>query len=51
MKTIHENRAPLKRKVSTSEVAKVALFLASNMASGITGSTIFVDGGYNIMGV
>lgn len=51
MKTIHENRAPLKRNVSTSEVAKVALFLASNMSSGITGSTIFVDGGYNIMGV
>jgi enoyl-[acyl-carrier protein] reductase I len=32
------------------EVGGAAVFLASEMASGITGETIFVDSGYNIMG-
>jgi len=46
-----EERAPLKRNVEASEVGSTALFLVSGMSSGITGETIYVDCGYNIMGV
>lgn len=44
-------KAPLKRNVRASEVGNTALFLASDLASGITGETIYVDCGYNIMGI
>jgi len=44
-------RSPLKRNVSAAEVGNTALFLVSDLASGITGETIFVDCGYNIMGI
>ncbi len=44
-------RSPLKRNVSVGEVGNTALFLVSDLASGITGETIHVDCGYNIMGV
>ena len=44
-------RAPLKRNVDVKEVATTAVFLASDAGSGITGETIYVDCGYNIMGV
>ena len=43
-------RAPLKRNVDVNEVGTTAVFLASNAGSGITGETIYVDCGYNIMG-
>ena len=43
-------RAPLKRNVDVNEVALTAVFLASDAGSGITGETIYVDCGYNIMG-
>jgi enoyl-[acyl-carrier protein] reductase I len=43
-------RAPLKRNVDVDEVATTAVFLASSAGSGITGETIYVDCGYNIMG-
>jgi len=43
-------RAPLKRTVDPSEVGSTAAFLLSDAGSGITGETIFVDCGYNIMG-
>lgn len=43
-------RAPLHRNVDVNEVASTAVFLASNAASGITGETVYVDCGYNIMG-
>ena len=43
-------RAPLKRNVDVNEVATTAVFLASDAGSGITGETIYVDCGYNIMG-
>ena len=43
-------RAPLKRNVEVNEVATTAVFLASDAGSGITGETIYVDCGYNIMG-
>jgi enoyl-[acyl-carrier protein] reductase I len=43
-------RAPLRRNVDVNEVGATALFLASDAGSGITGETIHVDCGYNIMG-
>ncbi len=43
-------RAPLKRNVDAAEVGATAAFLLSEAGSGITGETIFVDCGYNIMG-
>jgi enoyl-[acyl-carrier protein] reductase I len=46
----HAEHAPLKRNVDPKEVGDTALFLASDMGSGITGETIYVDCGYNIMG-
>jgi enoyl-[acyl-carrier protein] reductase I len=47
----HAEAAPLRRNVELREVGDTALFLASSMASGITGEVIFVDCGYNIMAV
>lgn len=44
-------RSPLKRNVEAAEVGNTALFLASDMSSGITGEVIYVDCGYNIMGL
>jgi enoyl-[acyl-carrier protein] reductase I len=46
----HAERAPLHRNTEQSEVGGAAAFLASDLASGITGETIYVDSGYNIMG-
>jgi enoyl-[acyl-carrier protein] reductase I len=43
-------RAPLKRNVDPAEVGATAAFLLSDSGSGITGETIYVDCGYNIMG-
>ena len=47
---VHEQRAPLGRTVEGREVGDTAVFLASDLASGITGEVIYVDTGYNIMG-
>ncbi|PYS91588.1 MAG: NADH-specific enoyl-ACP reductase [Acidobacteria bacterium] len=44
-------KSPLKRNVTATEVGNTALFLVSDLASGITGETIYVDCGYNIMGI
>ena len=46
----HAERAPLKRNVDPGEVGGTAAFLLSEGGSGITGETIYVDCGYNIMG-
>jgi len=46
----HADRSPLKRNVDVDEVAATATFLCSNGGTGITGETIHVDCGYNIMG-
>ena len=42
---------PLRRNVTQAEVAQSAVYLASEMASGVTGEVIHVDAGYNILGV
>ncbi|MFN3411350.1 MAG: enoyl-ACP reductase [Exilispira sp.] len=44
-------KAPLKRNVLASEIGNTAAFLASDLSSGITGEVIYVDCGFNIMGV
>ena len=46
-----EGRAPLHRNVDVDEVGNTALFLASPLASGITGEITFVDCGYNTTGL
>jgi enoyl-[acyl-carrier protein] reductase I len=46
-----EAKAPLKRNVQAAEVGKTALYLSSDLASGVTGEVIHVDCGYNIMGL
>jgi len=45
------NTAPLKRGVDADEVGDTAAFLLSDLSRGITGEIIFVDAGYNIMGI
>lgn len=47
----HAEKAPLRRNVELEEVGNAGLFLVSNMASGITGEIMFVDCGYNVVGL
>ena len=51
MKKVHEERSPMKRNITVDEVAKTALYLCSDLASGVTGEIIHVDTGYNVMGL
>jgi enoyl-[acyl-carrier protein] reductase I len=44
------DRAPLRRNVEGKEVGDTAVFLASDLSTAITGETIYVDCGYNIVG-
>lgn len=46
-----ERRAPMKRNVTIEDVGKSALYLLSDLASGVTGEVLHVDLGYNVMGV
>ncbi len=46
-----EEVAPLRRTVTQTEVGNAAAFLSSDLASGITGQVIYVDAGYEIMGM
>jgi enoyl-[acyl-carrier protein] reductase I len=50
MMKVHAERAPLHRNVDQLEVGGTALYLASELSSAVTGETIYVDCGYNIMG-
>ena len=47
----HADRAPLKRNVDANEVGTTGVFLASDASSGVTGEILYVDCGYNIMGL
>jgi len=46
-----EEVAPLRRTVTQLEVGNAAAFLCSDLASGITGQVLYVDAGYEIMGM
>lgn len=48
--SIAEERSPLRRNVTQEEVGQAALFLCSDLGSGITGEVLHVDSGYNILG-
>lgn len=49
LNVVHE-KSPLKRNVTTEDVAKSALYLLSDLASGVTGEILYVDSGFNIKG-
>jgi enoyl-[acyl-carrier protein] reductase I len=44
-------RAPLRRNTDPAEVADTAVFLASPLARGITGNVLYVDAGFQVMGL
>jgi enoyl-[acyl-carrier protein] reductase I len=44
-------KAPLKRNIVPEEVGKTALYLMSDLSSGMTGENLHVDAGYNIIGL
>jgi enoyl-[acyl-carrier protein] reductase I len=45
-----ESRAPLRRNTDPAEVADAAVFLASDLARGVTANILFVDAGMQVMG-
>jgi len=47
----YQERAPLKRSCDPDELGAIGVFLASDGAAAITGQVIYVDGGYQIMGM
>jgi enoyl-[acyl-carrier protein] reductase I len=47
----YETRAPLKRNILPDELGATGVFLASDGAAAITGQTLYVDAGYQIMGM
>lgn len=44
-------KAPLRRNIEADEVGKTAIYLVSDLSSGVTGENIFVDAGYNVVGL
>ena len=44
-------RSPLKRGAVAQDVANVAVFLASDLSSAVTGQVLYVDAGYSIVGI
>ncbi len=46
-----ERRAPLRRNTEPAEVADTAVFLASDLARGVTGNVVYVDSGFQLMGL
>jgi enoyl-[acyl-carrier protein] reductase I len=43
--------SPLRRNVTTEDVGKAGAFLCSDMASGVTGEILYVDGGFSTVGM
>src|SRR3954466_2503313 len=46
-----ERKSPLKRNIDGDEVGRAAMFLLSDLSSGVTGENLFVDSGFNIVGL
>src|ERR1700735_1616096 len=51
MQHVVEERSPLRRAMKTEEVGKMAAAALSDFSSGVTGQTLYVDVGYNIVGI
>ena len=49
--TVIEEKAPLHKNVTTTQVGNVATFLLSSMSDSVTGQVVYADNGYNIMGI
>ena len=49
--SFYENNSPMKKNITSEDVAKCALFLISDLSSGITAENIHVDCGLNSIGV
>lgn len=50
MLQMYDHMSPLRRNVSAEEVGKTAVYLLSDMSSGVTGETLHVDSGFHVMG-
>jgi enoyl-[acyl-carrier protein] reductase I len=46
-----EQKTPMRRNVTQADVGNAALFLCSSLGAGVTGEVLYVDAGYNIMGL
>jgi enoyl-[acyl-carrier protein] reductase I len=46
-----ERKAPLHRNIDADEVGKTAVYLLSDLSSGVTGENLFVDSGFNVVGL
>lgn len=46
-----ERKAPLHRNIDADEVGRTAVYLLSDLSSGVTGENIYVDSGFNIVGL
>jgi enoyl-[acyl-carrier protein] reductase I len=42
---------PLRQQISIEDVGRTALYLTSNLSSAVTGEVVYVDGGFNVLGV
>ena len=47
---LYMEKSPIKKNITSEEVAKVAYFLVSDLSTAVTGQTIYVDNGFNIVG-
>ena len=47
----NQNNAPLRRGITLEDVGKSALYLLSDLGSGVTGETLHVDAGYHVIGM
>jgi enoyl-[acyl-carrier protein] reductase I len=46
-----EAKAPMRRNITQEDVARSAVYLCSDLSSGVTGEIHYVDGGFNIIGI
>lgn len=46
-----QRKSPLKRNIEGEDVGRTALYLLSDLSSGVTGENLYVDAGFNIVGV
>ncbi|HSR72429.1 MAG TPA: SDR family oxidoreductase, partial [Kiloniellales bacterium] len=47
----NRDHAPLRRNITQTEVGNAGLYLLSDLAAGVTGEILYVDGGYNTVGI